>query len=166
MRGTVVACGPGLRLSSWPETPSVRATALRPWLNERRIASHLTAAWIWGAARDPGATLEFILHHGTLYDEPLTASIRLKNLRPGANEIELLSGLRVTSPARTLADLIRDRDYPTEHAVACRLLMLRFPLETTREIDRLLSIPRLPHRRRLLARLGGQVAAGDYPVSR
>lgn len=157
IRGTVVRCGPGLRLTAWPETPSVRAAALRPLFRDDLIASHITAAWIWGAARNPGEPLDFLtLNSRTQGTEPETG-IRLHRFRMGNGDIAALGGLNVTTPRRTLFDLLRGDQFSTEQRLVCRVLLAFLPECRAWLRDRLESSRAShPYHQRIRARLGDE----------
>lgn len=156
LSGTVVRCGPGLRLASWPETPSVRITALSRWLDHRRIAADLTAAWVWGASAHPsprpGAPLEFAVLGGKLGAVPEgDAVLHEYTLRP--DEVLPIAGFAATAPARTALDLLRSEEFCDRRRLACRLLIARMP-GGREALRREISTRRWqPDRRRMIARL-------------
>lgn len=154
LRGTVVPCGPGLRLAAWPETPTVRACALRPVFHSGLIAAHLTAAWIWGAARHPGIPLEFITRSGKLRDGFGENPPRLHRYRIEPDDTVPLGELFVTSPSRTLFDLLRAETFSRRSRLACRVL-LAFAPHTGRALrDRLERHGAShPYHRRVVTRL-------------
>lgn len=153
LRGTLVRCGPGVRGIGWPETPRVRALALAPWLSRRRIAVHLTAAWVWGAARSPGHPLTVSMPNGHR-EGPGTRPDRVTlHLRCGPEDIEGFGPCAVTTPLRTLVDLLHAGDALSRHrAVACRLLVPLVPGGVDAVRARLAS-RRRPHRRAATERL-------------
>lgn len=156
LRGTLVRCGPGVRLAAWPETARVRAAALEPWFHQHRVAIRLTAAWIWGATRNPGTPLRFATQNGRRAEPVNRALVTLQQLRFHEGEIEQLGDHAVTSPLRTLLDLLRDPDpLPHEARVACRLLI---PLVPGGEaaVEAHLSVGAHPYRKVALHRLRGR----------
>lgn len=163
LRGTLVRCGPGFRGAGWPDTPRVRAAALGAWLTPDRIAVRMTAAWVWGACREPGRPLEFSTvgrrrptHRGTAPD------IVLHQFAYAEPELQRLDeGLVVTTPEQTACDLLRvPGPFPLSHRVAVRLLgcMSEGGIETIRER---IASGRPQYRATALARLDG--AAGPRP---
>lgn len=150
-------CGPGLRSVAWPETPSVRAAALAPWFDERRIACCLTAAWIWGAIRSPGSLLEFALDSG----RPLIGEqggVRLNQFRLEAGDVAELGGFAVTSPARTAYDLLRREAWCEPQRLAVRVL-LAFDPEVLGALRERLELRSRPHDKRVLGRLASTSAS-------
>lgn len=110
LRGTLVRCGPGLRLAGWPETSRVRATALAPWYTEHRVAVKMSAAWIWGASRHPGRPLRFATLGGRRAEMVSSSILILQQLRFATDDVIYLDKFAVTSPLRTALDLLRDPD--------------------------------------------------------
>ena len=123
IRGSAVRCGPGIRLVSWPETPSVRAAALGERLGTNRIAAHLTAAWVWGTAEEPGTPLEFIVRVGRAHQLEPRSGIRLHQYNLDTEDIVFCGGRAVTSPSRTLYDLLRADVFTHTQRLACRMLL-------------------------------------------
>lgn len=154
LRGSVVRCGPGLRSVGWPETPATRAAALSPWLAEQhRVATHLTAAWIWGAARDPGAPLDFALLRARPRGSPGPVSVRLHEFAFDEGDIAEPGGHAVTTPSRTLYDLLRAPAIGAVERLTCRVL-IAFAPGTGADLSARLERRRLPCDSRILARLG------------
>lgn len=122
LRGTAVRCGPGLRLVSWPETPAVRASAIAAELSGR-IGVQLTAAWIWGAARDPGARLEFSVPRGLPLPGTASSGVVLHEYRISEHETVRVGGFLVTSPVRTIYDLLRAPRFEAAERLACRVML-------------------------------------------
>lgn len=128
IRGTLVRCGPGLRPVAWPDTPRVRLAALAPWLGRDRVPTHLTAAWIWGAAAHPGSPMQLAVRGGTRRPEFTPRDVHVRSLSFGADELTLFGSYAVTSPVRTVCDLLRTRQNPDlATQVACRLLLRLIP---------------------------------------
>lgn len=152
LRGIAVRCGPGIRLVSWPETPSVRAAAIGGSFAGERVAAHLTAAWIWGAARTPGERLSFIVQRGRPHDLYAEAGIVLHQYRLGADEVVGVGAYPVTSPRRTLYDLLRGAEFSHEHRIACRML-LAHAIGSRDVFISALPARRRPNERRILSRL-------------
>lgn len=124
-QGTLVRCGPGLRLASWPETPRVRAAAIAPWLRPEYVATHVTAAWIWGAWRVPDEPLEFSTQHGRRAGFPRDRGYLLRQLSLAPEDVRVFGEQCVTSPERTVFDLLRTTEPFTRlHRIACRILLL------------------------------------------
>lgn len=88
-------------------TPALRTIAALAGRHDRLIAGLGTAAWIWGAAPEPPATLEFVVAMDARWKP--TPSIRLRVLEttchPG--DVTRVAGRNVTAPLRTAVDLAR-----------------------------------------------------------
>ena len=126
LRGALVPCGPGLRGVGWPETPRVRVTALAEYLPDGRVATHLTAAWVWGAARDPGHPLRISTGRRKRVIVTDTEPCRIAQMRLSDGDVSPLGEFRVTTPLRTMLDLLHDPErFGHAEEVACRLLSER-----------------------------------------
>lgn len=151
LSGALVRCGPGLRGIGWPETPRVRLAAIADWLGHDRIASHLTAAWVWGAVREPRDPLQVSMLAGRRRPLASRADLRVYELRYGAEDVERFGPFQVTRPMRTALDLLHDPEvFGRREAVACRLLLLADG--GTAAMARHLAEHRRPHRRLAQAR--------------
>ncbi|MFV0433553.1 MAG: hypothetical protein ACK5LO_06220 [Leucobacter sp.] len=142
LRGTLVRCGPGLRLVGWPETPRVRAHALAPWYGTgHNAAIRMTAAWIWGAARSPGHPLEFSTTRGRRAESTPGSEHALHQFSYESDEIHSLGEFQLTTPLRTVADVLRiPGEFSRAHRVACRLLVQLIPGGTDAVRDRLTTV--------------------------
>ncbi|MBC9944904.1 hypothetical protein ICL81_10345 [Leucobacter sp. cx-328] len=123
LRGTVVACGPGFRLASWPDVPATRITALSRWLiSPRYIAVHMTAAWIWGACYQPGEPT-VLTRGGRISSGRERSGATYRIGRIAESEIHTLAGFSVSTPLRTAYDLLRTQGrFDTRERAAVRLL--------------------------------------------
>lgn len=123
LRGSLTRCGPGVRGVGWPETPRTRAAALRPLPHGGLIASHESAAWVWGALREPGSMLHFTVPNGRrrpIRSHPLTV---IHELRLHEGDVTHFTHCAATTPLRTALDLLTaGRELSPAAQVACRLL--------------------------------------------
>lgn len=167
LRGALVPCGPGLRGVAWPDTSSVRLATLGPWLHAHAAASHLTAAWVWGAARHPGEQLTFTTHSGRRPPPTHPHHIAWHQLTLHGEDLCTLGDFTVTSPERTAFDLLHSSSrFSTAEQVACRLLVRTQP--TLNALRKRVFSHRRPHstlaraRFELLSRLpsGEETTAG------
>ena len=155
LRGTLVRCGPGVRGVGWPDTARVRAAALAPWFTQPRTAVLLTAAWVWGAAHSPGEPLEFASGERAGTRDEHGVSTRQRQLGVADGEGVRLGAARVTSPTRTVADLLRLPAALTREArFACRVLAAHHGASAHRVAEALSAGP-APYRLRALDRLAG-----------
>lgn len=108
LRGTVVRCGPGLRGVGWPEDPRVRSFALRGLIDpsEDLVAVLTTAAWVWGACESPHPRQTFSTMHGARYLRMPASGIRVHEFLIAERDVVVLGPATVTSPLRTLYDLL------------------------------------------------------------
>ena len=123
LRGTVVACGPGFRLASWPDVPVTRATALSRWLaSPRYVAVQMTAAWVWGACYQPGEPT-VLTRGGRISASREQSGATYLIGRIADDEVTTVAGYSVSSPLRTAYDLLRsERVFDARERAAVRLL--------------------------------------------
>ncbi|UBH05969.1 hypothetical protein K8P10_001480 [Leucobacter sp. Psy1] len=133
MRGDLVRCGPGVRPVGWPDSPRVRAHALSGRLTHGRIASHLTAAWVWGAARRTGPALYATVPDRRRREPTRDAGLTLTHRPCPERDRVRFGAIAVTTPRRTLIDLIHDAatdgepEFPLPSLIACRVLAAGIP---------------------------------------
>lgn len=147
LSGALVPCGPGLRGIGWPETPRVRLAAVAAWLAADRATSHLTAAWVWGAVREPGSPLQITMRAGARRPQEFGRDVRFYELRCADEDIAELGAFATTTPLRTVGDLLHSPDaFGTREIAACRLL-LRLVDGGAETVRARLSAHRRPYRR-------------------
>lgn len=152
-RGTLVRCGPGVRLAGWPETPRVRLAALAPWLTPNRIAILSTAAWVWGAIRSPDDKIELSASQRQTLDTLADHRVHFRQLRIAPSELTRFGDFAVTTPERTILDMLRlAPKFTQQHRSACRLLILHAALSRTTLLNSLNAAPSA-HRGRARTRL-------------
>ncbi|UOR03219.1 hypothetical protein MUN77_08030 [Leucobacter allii] len=152
LRGVLRRCGPGVRSVGWPDGPAVRLAVLAPWSGGGLIAVGPTAAWVWGALREPGTPLHFSTP-GARRPRPEPDGARRVHQYGIAEEdvVELASGRRATSPERTACDLLSfEPRFEAPLRVACRLLLSGAGRRRAARERILSGMPR--YRRRALAR--------------
>lgn len=153
LHGTLVPCGPGVRGIGWPETPRVRAGALAGTLTRGQTATRMTAAWLWGAARDPGRPLSAHTRAGDWRSRADSVTVRTSEFRFAPGDVVQLGPCRVSTPARTILDLLyAPAPFGTAERVACRLLAHRVTGGLA-AIQEHLHTHRRPYRREAVTRL-------------
>lgn len=141
--GHLVELGDAYMPADAVETAALRAGALTPLLGETLAATHLTAAWIHGGLSRPPTrhsvqrAVERRLH--LMPDRHVV----YRDTSVPATDLDLIGGVRVTTPARTLVDLARTMD--AAHARAAGLLAWAHPAAVSPAIARL-ECGRLPHK--------------------
>ncbi|OCG75688.1 hypothetical protein [Microbacterium sediminis] len=163
--GDLVPIGLGWAPADAVETPAVRAAALRPALGDALAAVCLTAAWVHGALDDPPARLH--AQRATPFGgrRPSTHAMHVRDALLPAPDQELRGGVRVSTAARTLVDLVAETiarpDRPSPSAPGT---IRRAVGALAREADvgaaalRLAATrPRIPHRAELVRRLQEEV---------
>lgn len=158
--GDVVAVGPSFAPFDDVPDPAQRAVAIRDLTGGRLIAERRTAAWIWGAIGSPPSPWELCAADGGRIALPPEPGVVVREVVMLPGDVRTLAGVRVTSPTRTAADLVRFVENWTTDAgelVANLLALTRTDVETVRQaLDRF----KLTYRRRALERLDALPAAG------
>lgn len=166
LRGALVPCGPGVRGVGWPDTPCVRLSALGPWLGAGKCASHLTAAWVWNAVDELGTPLSITLpsgRHGSLQS---SHGVRRHEMRLNREDIRAFDELLVTSPFRTILDLLHDpHHFEATHALAVTSLLTHEADMEAQVRDRLRA-HRRPYRRLAELRLGKILTTNQLECTR
>ena len=108
------------------EQPRHRVTAALAGLQDRLIAERLSAAWVWGALDAAPARHQFCVGIGSRVAHSPARWMTVREVVIGADEIADLEGGLVTSPLRTVVDLVRfgDRFDDAEAGIVRRLAEL------------------------------------------
>lgn len=145
------------------ETTALRAGALSRLLGDTLAATHLTAAWIHGGLPRPPA--RHTVQRGVarrLHVMP-DRHVVYRDVAVAASDLEVIGGVRVTTPVRTLIDLARATD--ADHAHAAALLAGVVPTAIPPAITRL-ERGTLPHKHAALAMLRSLDARQPQDVRR
>ncbi|NYF10788.1 hypothetical protein HDC94_001944 [Leifsonia sp. AK011] len=134
-------------------TERQRAAALFDGLPDRLIAERRTAAWVWGAVDTPPAPHEFCTAHDARVTRRPTPHVVIREVVLGPADTVTISGLAVTTPQRTAADLLRFTESwsPRDRETTRRLLSIGSVCE--QDVLDELSRHKLPHKRRAVERL-------------
>jgi len=106
--GDLVEIGEAFMPADAVETRELRAASFRSIGGPERAVTHASAAWVHGAIPDPPLIHTLQRAGPTRAAFPLDARIRFRDVALPAGDIELISGVAVTTPVRTLVDLVRD----------------------------------------------------------
>ena len=95
-------------------------------LQDRLIAERLSAAWVWGALSAPPARHQFCVGIGSRVAHSAARWMTVREVVIDRDEIAELEGGLVTSPLRTVVDLVRfgDRFDEAEAGTVRRLAAL------------------------------------------
>jgi hypothetical protein len=106
-----------------PQTPGVRALAVKPVLGRGMIIERLSAAWVFGALDTPPRLHTVAVRYAHRSNASRDrATVREVVVRPG--DTTEVAGLEITTPIRTAVDLARDRGFSVlrDRPVLARLL--------------------------------------------
>ncbi|WP_157156071.1 hypothetical protein [Diaminobutyricimonas sp. LJ205] len=140
------------------DSPALRAAAIRRGLNERLIAERWSAAWVLGAcAPPPRHTFCTRIEARVAHPTALQGAVREVAIED--DECLTIGGLAVTTPLRTIGDLVRfDHDSREAARVAATVTALLEigELSVAECIASLERRPHLPFKRRAVQRLLAQ----------
>lgn len=151
--GLVFEVGAGYMPADVPEGRSARVTAIKKILRPGFAASGSTAAWIHGVGDAPPRQ-----HHiqRTVDHRPrvtTTSNVVVHESRLPPDNVVWVADEPVTSPLRTLTDLVLGADRYPEYLVWMRLLASEIPTLVPVVREQLSIRERLPGRRAALTRI-------------
>lgn len=135
-------------------TPSLRASALHRSVRERLIAERLTAAWIWGACADPPTPHQLCTGIENRVAHITSPWLEVREVVLSPADTVRVSGMVVTSPARTIADIARFAQAWERRERDAVAGLFRVEGVERRAVLADLHRLNLPHKRRALSRLG------------
>ncbi|MFI8631985.1 SAM-dependent methyltransferase [Microbacterium sp. NPDC077663] len=106
--GDLVEIGEAYMPADAVETRELRAASFRGVTGLHRAVTHASAAWVHGAIPDPPLIHTLQRAARTRAAFPVDARIRFRDVELPASDLQMISGVAVTTPVRTLVDLVRD----------------------------------------------------------
>ncbi|PJJ72312.1 hypothetical protein CLV46_1879 [Diaminobutyricimonas aerilata] len=135
------------------DTPALRAASLARLAAPRLIAERFTAAWVWCAVDRCPERPEFCSSLDARSRPWKPLPIEHREVSIVRDDVQLVAGLAVTTPTRTLLDLAR-MPVEADHLVGTMRRLVADGLADGRSVlSDLTSRPNLPHSRRAVARL-------------
>ena len=139
-------------------SPEQRASALALNLGERLIAERHSAAWVWGGLDKPPTPHEFCVAHNARVTRRPVPHLTVREVVLAEGDVIEIGGVAVTSPRRTIADLVRfSEQWDDRDGLMITRLLTANDLSVTqalRELDR----HKLPYKRRAIARIRAATA--------
>ena len=136
------------------EQPSHRAAATHAGLSDRLIAEQLSAAWVWGALDVAPRHRQFCVATGARVSHSPARWMTLREVVIDSDEIVDLLGNAVTSPLRTVVDLVRFSEaFGSVESRAVQRLVLGSHVSLAEASESIERRRNLPNKRRALARL-------------
>lgn len=145
--------------------PGSRAAAAGMLVPPRCIAERLSAAWIYGLVPEP-LRHQFCVDAGARAHIPPSPRLQVREVRRAADETRAISGLRVTTPLRTVVDLARCVADDQVDPVPLLAALLRYGgFADAGPAVTLCGRTGLPHKFLALRRLAEAQALLDLPAS-
>lgn len=129
------------------------------------IAIGLSAAWVWGAVRTQPRVMQYAVKNTARERLKSAVPHTLREQRYEAEDIVTLRSRQITSPVRTILELLSSANWDNlEHQVAIRLLMTRYDPQGVGTRSRLNAGTRFQNGAQLRERLNVQLSA--EPIKR
>jgi hypothetical protein len=136
------------------EQPRHRAAAAHAGHSARLIAEQLSAAWVWGALDSPPPQHQFCVATGARVSHSPGRGILVREVVIGTDEVVALGRALVTTPARTVMDLVRFAErFGADEARAVNRLAAGAGLSLGDAARAISGRRNLPNKRRAVARL-------------
>lgn len=139
-----------------PATPQLRARAaaalIPAAIRQRVVAGRMTAAWIYGCAREPDRLALLVDANRRISSLRGARGCSFHETRLGTMDVVSLGGLMVSSPLRTAVDIALH--VRPEHAVPALTALLsapELPVRLNLLVRAVEAVPRLPYKNSALA---------------
>lgn len=107
--GDVVEIGDAYMPADAVETRELRAASLAGCVPSALAVTRLSAAWVYGAQAEPPSRHTLQRRAGVRGRPTLDVRVECREQPVSADDLDCIGGVWITSPARTLADLVRLR---------------------------------------------------------
>ncbi|HUH52979.1 MAG TPA: hypothetical protein VLZ31_02915 [Microbacteriaceae bacterium] len=152
--GSVVKCGPGVLGVGWPDSATARAATFKAFDPHDLVVVKESAAFVWGYEWRTSQMIEFSTLNAKRHLEPPPLNTVIHEYSIVDTETVSLAGVLVTTPLRTIYDLIytSDEAFKTAAEHACIFLINKFSIQISDILAMLHSIRR-PYRNRARRRV-------------
>lgn len=160
--GSLVRWGPGVRPIGWPDGPRIRAhiAGNRPPATGLVLALG-AAAWVWGADWEPDQVVEWSTLESRRRTTMDVSGSRVHEFNIHSHEVEDFDGILVTTPLRTLWDLLLRADPFHKREQAQCLALLRVSPHIHSATHERLQTEFVPYVKRAAHRFESLTAAGS-----
>jgi hypothetical protein len=150
--GDVIEIGEAFMPADAVETRELRAGSLGSLVGPQLALTHESAAWVYGAIDDLPSRHCIQRRTESRIHAVLDASVRYRDVRLPPVDTEIIGGIAVSTPTRTIVDLLRDRVLREQASPDVVDLMLRWrPALASAAIEWLLRAGPVQHKRAALA---------------
>lgn len=157
--GHLVELGEGFVPADTVETSALRAASLAPITGTDAAATHASAAWVHGLIDDPPCRHSIQRITATRTRQRIGRRFVYRDPLVPDRDLWIISGVAVTSPERTLADLARSGEEDAERIV--REIARTHPELAAPAREWLRSCARMPNKRRAIGLLEACSSRGD-----
>ena len=139
-----------------PDGPIERARSIAPYCQGRLMAEQNSAAWIWGARAAPPAYHELCASLGARARPAFPLRTLVREVVIDETEFVVLGGVPVTTPLRTIVDLVRFGECFDDAESAVILALMRVGRVSIQScLTELERRHNLPNKKRAKSRLAG-----------
>lgn len=107
--GDLVEIGDAYMPADAVETRELRAASLAACVPSALVVTRQSAAWVYGARAEPPARHTLQRRAGVRGRPTLSVRVECREQPVSSDDLDCIGGIWITSPARTLADLVRLR---------------------------------------------------------
>ncbi|RKS89548.1 hypothetical protein DEU37_1864 [Microbacterium sp. AG790] len=149
--GDLVEVGEAYMPTDAVETRELRAGSMRPTLSAALALTRRSAAWVHGALAEPPVRHDVQRLSVRRIHSVVDARLAYRDVALRGEDVMMISGVAVTTPARTLGDLVRDQCGGADTAAAIAALLRWSPGLAAVAAQVLADGPPLHHKRAAVA---------------
>jgi len=151
--GDLIEVGEAFMPADAVETRELRAGSLRRLVGAGLAVTHESAAWVHGAIAEPPVVHRVQRRESRRGTRVADARVRYRDVRLPDDHAEIIAGLAVSIPERTLVDLLRDGHGRNDPASAAEAMLAWRPSLLTTARDWLEVAGPMHHKRPTLVLL-------------
>jgi hypothetical protein len=151
--GEVVALDECFLTLDTPRSPETCGASLRAIVGDHAVAESVSALWIYGLVHSPPRIHTVCIDRQNRASTPHNLRVAVRETRFLPGDIVRIGGMAVTTPIRTVYDLLRAERFTGIERGCTRALIDRFELDEDACRTRLEAVSNLPGRSRALIRL-------------
>ncbi|TGY37513.1 SAM-dependent methyltransferase [Microbacterium laevaniformans] len=149
--GDLVEVGEAYMPTDAVETRELRAGSLRPLMSAALALTRRSAAWVHGALAEPPVRHDVQRFSARRIHSVVDNRLVYRDVALRGEDVMAISGVAVTTPARTLADLVRDQCGGVDTAAEIAAVLRWSPGLASTAAQVLADGPPLHHKRAAIA---------------
>lgn len=149
--GDVVEVGEAYMPTDAVETRELRAASMRPALSAALALTRTSAAWVHGALAEPPVRHDVQRFSARRIPSVVDTRLAYRDVALRREDVVMISGVAVTTPAKTLGDLVRDQCGGADTAAAIAAVLRWSPGLASVAAQVLADGPPVHHKRAAVA---------------